>query len=123
MDDIPIPHSFYPFSCLLSASLLTIQNAHTLPSPHSLVHLLKNRQAAAYDGFTEIAGGCFFDGNWRQLGVQVAEAVIGFVWSFVGSHVLYALVDCIPGIEVFATDEYVIFFPAVLVFFYGGLFS
>ncbi|TQB72600.1 hypothetical protein MPDQ_006733 [Monascus purpureus] len=70
--------------------------------------LFARRDVAAYDGVTDIRGGCVFDGNWRQLGVQVIEAVIGFVWSFVGSYILYALVDCVPGLEVLAVDQDVI---------------
>ena len=67
--------------------------------------LFARRDVAAYDGETEIVGGAFFDGNWSQIWVQLLEAVIGFVWSFVGSFILYALVDCIPGLEVLDTDE------------------
>ncbi|KKK24946.1 hypothetical protein AOCH_002652, partial [Aspergillus ochraceoroseus] len=70
--------------------------------------LFAQKAVAAYDGVTEIPGGCFFDGNWRQLGVQLVEALVGFTWSFVGSYVLYALVDCVPGLEVLATDEDII---------------
>lgn len=69
--------------------------------------LFARKEVAAYDGVTEIAGGVFFDGNTRQLGVQLLEALIGFTWSFVGSYILFALVDCVPGFEVLATDEYV----------------
>lgn len=69
--------------------------------------LFARKEVAAYDGETDIAGGVFFDGNVRQLGVQLLEALIGFVWSFVGSFVLYALIDCVPGLEVLADDEYV----------------
>ncbi|OJJ37916.1 hypothetical protein ASPWEDRAFT_472050 [Aspergillus wentii DTO 134E9] len=69
--------------------------------------LFAQRAVAAYDG-TEIVGGCVIDGNWRQLGVQIVEAIIGFVWSFGGSYVLYGLVDCVPGLEVLATDEDVV---------------
>ncbi|KAL4907219.1 hypothetical protein BDW74DRAFT_166719 [Aspergillus multicolor] len=70
--------------------------------------LFARREVAAYDGVTVIAGGCVFDGNWRQLGVQIVEALIGFTWSFCGSYLLYAAVDCVPGLEVLATDEDVI---------------
>ncbi|KAL3454400.1 Rh-like protein/ammonium transporter [Aspergillus insuetus] len=70
--------------------------------------LFAQREVAAYDGETIIAGGCIFDGNWRQLGVQLVEALIGFTWSFVGSYVIYALIDCVPGLEVLATDEDII---------------
>ncbi|PYH49735.1 Rh-like protein/ammonium transporter [Aspergillus saccharolyticus JOP 1030-1] len=71
-----------------------------------LTGLFAQKEVAAYDGVTDIAGGCLFDGNWGQLGVQVVEALIGFVWSFGGSYLLYALIDCVPGLEVLATDEY-----------------
>ncbi|KAL4928632.1 Rh-like protein/ammonium transporter [Aspergillus undulatus] len=70
--------------------------------------LFAQREVAAYDGATIIAGGCVFDGNWRQLGIQLVEALIGFTWSFFGSYVLYALIDCVPGLEVLAIDEDII---------------
>ncbi|KAF4313399.1 putative ammonium transporter protein [Botryosphaeria dothidea] len=70
--------------------------------------LFARKEVAAYDGATIVDGGVFFDGNLKQLGIQVLEAVIGFTWSFVGSFVLYALIDCIPGLEVLADDENVV---------------
>ncbi|KAL4963762.1 Rh-like protein/ammonium transporter [Aspergillus stella-maris] len=70
--------------------------------------LFAQREVAAYDGVTVIKGGCFFDGNWRQLGIQLVEALIGFGWSFVGSYLIYAGVDCVPGLEVLAVDEDII---------------
>jgi Amt family ammonium transporter len=47
----------------------------------------------------------FFDGNVWQLGIQVLEALVGFSWSFIGSYVMYALIDCVPGFEVLAEDK------------------
>lgn len=67
--------------------------------------LFAQKEVAAYDGATDIKGGVFFDGNVRQLGVQLLEAVIGMTWSFVGSYFIIALIDCVPGLEVLATDE------------------
>ena len=67
--------------------------------------LFAQREVAGYDGDTVIDGGVFFDGNIRQLGVQVLEALIGFTWSFIGSYLLFALIDCIPGLEVLAEDK------------------
>lgn len=67
--------------------------------------LFARKEVAAYDGATIIDGGVFFDGNVKQLGIQLLEAVIGFTWSFVGSYVLFALIDCVPGFEVLAKDE------------------
>ena len=68
--------------------------------------LFAQKAVAAYGG-VEVDGGVLFDGNMRQLGIQLVEALIGFVWSFVGSFVIIALVDCIPGLEVLAEDKYV----------------
>ncbi|KAK5126906.1 hypothetical protein LTR85_008264 [Meristemomyces frigidus] len=70
--------------------------------------LFARKEVAAYDGVSSIAGGVIFDGNVRQLGIQLLEALIGFTWSFVGSYALFALVDCIPGLEVLATDKDII---------------
>ncbi|OAP57466.1 hypothetical protein AYL99_08204 [Fonsecaea erecta] len=66
--------------------------------------LFAQKAVAAYGG-VEVDGGVFFDGNIRQLGVQVVEALIGFIWSFVGSFVIIALIDCVPGLEVLAEDK------------------
>jgi ammonia channel protein AmtB len=66
---------------------------------------LARKDVAGYDGVTEIVGGVFFDGNVRQLGIQIVEATVGFTWSFVGSYVIYALIDCVPGFEVLAEDK------------------
>ncbi|EKG19686.1 Ammonium transporter [Macrophomina phaseolina MS6] len=70
--------------------------------------LFARKEVAAYDGATIVDGGVFFDGNVKQLGIQVLEAIIGFTWSFVGSFALYAVIDCIPGLEVLADDESVV---------------
>jgi ammonia channel protein AmtB len=69
--------------------------------------LFAQKSVAAYGGL-EVAGGVLFDGNIRQLGVQIVEALIGFTWSFLGSFALIALVDCVPGLEVLAEDKDVI---------------
>ncbi|KAM7219017.1 Ammonium transporter AmtB-like domain containing protein [Rhypophila decipiens] len=66
--------------------------------------LFAKKEVAAYGG-VEIVGGVFFDGNIRQLWVQIVEALIGFSWSFIGSYVIIALIDCVPGLEVLATDK------------------
>lgn len=64
------------------------------------------KEVAAYGGM-EIMGGVLFDGNVRQLGVQVVEVLVGFAWSFLGSFVIIALIDCVPAFEVLAVDEHV----------------
>jgi len=70
--------------------------------------LFASREVAGYDGVTVIDGGVVFDGNVRQLWVQIVEALVGFTWAFVGSYVLIALVDCVPGLKVLAVDEDVV---------------
>jgi ammonia channel protein AmtB len=67
--------------------------------------LFARKEVAECDGATVTDGGVFFDGNIRQLGIQILEALIGFIWSFVGSYTLFALVDCVPGLEVLAENE------------------
>ncbi|RDW87326.1 ammonium transporter-4 [Coleophoma crateriformis] len=67
--------------------------------------LFARKDVAYYDGFTEIEGGVFFDGNVKQVGIQILEAVVGFTWSFVASYVIVALIDCVPGLEVLAVND------------------
>lgn len=66
--------------------------------------LFAQKEVAAYGG-VEIVGGVVFDGNWRQLWVQIVEAVVGFCWAFGGSYAIVAVIDCIPGLEVLAPDQ------------------
>jgi ammonia channel protein AmtB len=67
--------------------------------------LFARKDVAAYDGTTFIDGGVFLDGNVKQLGIQIVEALVGFSWSFIGSYVIIALIDCVPGLEVLSEDE------------------
>lgn len=68
--------------------------------------LFAQKTVAAYGG-AEVDGGVFFDGNVRQLGIQIVEALIGFTWSFFGSLAIIVLLDCVPGLEFLAEDKYV----------------
>lgn len=67
--------------------------------------LFASRQVAAFDGATEITGGAFIDGNFHQIFIQILEATIGFTWTFGVSYLIFAALDCIPGLEVLAIDE------------------
>lgn len=78
--------------------------------------LFGSREVAAYDGALDIPGGVLFDGNFRQIAIQLLEACIGFTWAFVISYVIYALIDCIPGFEVLATDRLVELLQSALEF-------
>ena len=66
--------------------------------------LFAKKEVAAYGG-VEIVGGVVFDGNVKQLGIQIVEVLVGFTWSFFGSYAIIALIDCIPGMEVLALDK------------------
>ncbi|OIW35689.1 Rh-like protein/ammonium transporter [Coniochaeta ligniaria NRRL 30616] len=68
--------------------------------------LFARKEVAAYGG-VEIVGGVVFNGNVRQLWIQIVEVVIGFLWSFVGSFAIIALIDCVPGLEVLDIDKHV----------------
>ncbi|KAJ5639934.1 uncharacterized protein N7484_007796 [Penicillium longicatenatum] len=67
--------------------------------------LFANKEVAAFDGTTEIVGGVFVDGNFPQIFVQILEAIIGFTSAFGASYLIFAGLDCIPGLEVLAIDE------------------
>ena len=56
------------------------------------------------DGATEIVGGVIFDRHYAQLGIQIVEALVGFFWAFGMSYLIISTLDCIPGLEVLATD-------------------
>ncbi|RYP05169.1 hypothetical protein DL764_003990 [Monosporascus ibericus] len=66
--------------------------------------LFAQKEVAAYGG-VEVDGGVFFDGNVRQLWVQVVEVLVGITWSFFGTLFIIALIDCIPGFEVLAPND------------------
>lgn len=70
-----------------------------------LTGVFGSRQAAAFDGSTDIVGGVLRDGNWHQLLIQGLEGLIGAIWSFSASYFFIALIDCVPGLEVLCTDE------------------
>jgi len=65
--------------------------------------LFASKEVAAYGGL-DVPGGVVFDGHVAQLGIQAAEAAVGFGWAFAGSWLIVALIDCVPGLEVLATD-------------------
>ena len=96
----------------LAAKLRWVDNGDTLAT-HFIggivgtvsTGLFARKEVAAYDGYSEIPGGVVFDGNVKQLGIQLLEALIGITWSFVGSYIIIALIDCVPGLEVLAKDE------------------
>ena len=66
--------------------------------------LFARKEVAAYDGAT-IDGGIFFDGNVKQLWIQILEALAGSTRSFGGSYLVFALIDRVPGLVFLAENE------------------
>ncbi|KAI5480408.1 hypothetical protein MNV49_000983 [Pseudohyphozyma bogoriensis] len=69
-----------------------------------LTGIFAQAEIAATDGASAIAGG-WLDGHFVQLGIQLADSVSVTSYAFVVTYLLVALIDCIPGLEVLATDE------------------
>lgn len=59
---------------------------------------------AANDGFSDIPGG-WLNGNWVQLGKQVAWAAVGFSWTFVVTLLIMFFINLIPGCKFRASEE------------------
>jgi len=66
--------------------------------------LFARKEVAGYDGATA-TWWRLFGGNIWEPGIQVLEALMGFTWSFLGSYILFALVNCVPGLEALAENE------------------
>lgn len=56
-----------------------------------LTGIFASKEIAHLDGHTSISGG-WLDGNWSQLGVQLAGTVTGMVWSLVVSIAVLSLI-------------------------------
>ena len=70
--------------------------------------LSAQKDVEAYGGL-DIPDRVFFDGNTRQLGAQIIEVIVGFIWVFFGSYiVVVAPIDCVPGLEVLPVDKSVL---------------
>lgn len=59
---------------------------------------------AANDGFSAIAGG-WLNGNWVQLGKQVAWVAVGTAWTFVVTYAIMFVINLIPGCKFRASEE------------------
>ncbi|PWY97792.1 Rh-like protein/ammonium transporter [Testicularia cyperi] len=67
--------------------------------------LFAQADISGIDGVTVIAGGAFLDGNWIQIGYQLADTCAAILWSFSVSFALLAIIDLIPGCKIRASDE------------------
>lgn len=61
-----------------------------------LTAFFAQKSVAGFDGFTVIAGG-WLDGNWVQLGYQLADSTSGFAYSFVMTTIILWLMHYCPG--------------------------
>jgi len=59
---------------------------------------------AHFDGTTVIPGG-WFDHNWVQLGIQVADSAAGMSYSFVVTTLILWVMHYIPGLTLRVSEE------------------
>ncbi|RIB20969.1 ammonium transporter 1 [Gigaspora rosea] len=69
-----------------------------------LTGIFAQKSIAALDGFTVIPGG-WLDGNFIQLGYQLADSAAGLSYSFVMTYIILFIMDKIPGLSLRADPE------------------
>lgn len=70
----------------------------------TLLGLFASKTVASYDGVTEIEGG-WIDGNFKQLGYQIASWAAIVAWTTVFTLIILFVVDKIPGLHLRASAE------------------
>lgn len=70
----------------------------------TLVGIFGTKTVASFDGVTEIEGG-WVDGNFKQLGYQIAAWASITVWTGVFTLIILFVVDHIPGLKLRASAE------------------
>ncbi|KAF9465420.1 ammonium transporter AmtB-like domain-containing protein [Collybia nuda] len=66
--------------------------------------LFAQASVAHFDGITVIPGG-WFDHNWVQLGIQIADSVAGMSYSFVMTTIILWIMHYIPGLTLRVSEE------------------
>ncbi|KAI5481446.1 hypothetical protein MNV49_004202 [Pseudohyphozyma bogoriensis] len=69
-----------------------------------LTGLFADSRVTSFDGFTEISGG-WINKYYRQLGIQLANAVAIVAYTAVMSLILLVIVDYIPGCSLRCSEE------------------
>ncbi|KAK4686515.1 ammonium transporter, Amt family, partial [Tremellales sp. Uapishka_1] len=69
-----------------------------------LTGLFAQASVAAFDGIAVIPGG-WFDHNYRQLGIQLADLTSGFGYSLVMTTIILWIMHFIPGLRLRASEE------------------
>lgn len=70
----------------------------------TLTGIFASKTVAGYDGLTDIKGG-WINGNYRQLGLQIASWSAIVAWTFVFSMIIMFAVDKVPGLHLRASEE------------------
>ncbi|CAO3569095.1 unnamed protein product [Mortierella alpina] len=63
-----------------------------------LTGVFAQQWVAALDGVTVIKGG-WLDGNWIQVGYQLADSAAGLGWSFAVTYLILFIMNKIPGLN------------------------
>ncbi len=92
--------------------ILRIDDALDIFAVHGIGGLVGNictgifadKSIAALDGITNIYGG-WLNGNWRQLGLQLADSFTGGIYSFVGTSMILFVMNLIPGLQLRTSEE------------------
>jgi Amt family ammonium transporter len=69
-----------------------------------LTGIFAQKSVAGFDGITDIPGG-WLDGNFVQLGYQLADSVAGLSYSFVMTTIILWIMHFIPGLSLRTTEE------------------
>lgn len=69
-----------------------------------LCGIFASKDVAGLDGVTEIDGG-WIDGNFRQIGLQIAACLSVTAWTGVFTAIICFVVDHIPGLQLRASAE------------------
>lgn len=70
----------------------------------TLTGIFASKTVAGYDGFTAIEGG-WINGNFIQLGYQIASWVAIGAWTFFFTMIILFVVDKVPGLHLRASEE------------------
>lgn len=70
----------------------------------TLTGIFATKTVAGYDGITEIDGG-WINGNFRQIGLQIASWCAIVSWTTVFTLIILFLVDKVPGLHLRASEE------------------
>ncbi|KAF9112027.1 hypothetical protein BGX27_004112 [Mortierella sp. AM989] len=62
-----------------------------------LTGIFAQSSIAGLDGATVISGG-WLDGNWIQVGYQIADSTAGLAWSFAVTYLILVIMNKIPGL-------------------------